>query len=133
MDNVTGITALDVYLDVNRLVVSRVFSDPYLVELTELKKDIANVIFDQGPTSEEIMLVHGYEIIASRELALVIKGNNDTYYNGDELSQTFKDPILIHPQKKLEISEAHTLQKIPLKLVVSATKFRIESREEAAL
>lgn len=132
MENVTGITALDVYLDVNRVVVREIFSDPYLVELTALKKNVANTIFDQGPTSEEIMLVHGYEIIASRELSLIVKGNNDTYYNGDELSQTFKDPILIRPQKKLEISEAHTLQKIPLKLVVNATKYRIEGREEAA-
>lgn len=119
----TGITSLDVFLQKNNLVVTKV--EPYGIhnKETSLAPDTPNLIVDEGPSDCQVMIVNEYDIVTPVDLNIVIRANSNEILNTTERRHVFAEGVLIRPQKKFEIKESHETATIPLTVDVKAVTY----------
>jgi len=122
----TVINPLGVYLKETGKNVVKVEPSDFFEEKTHLPKDTTNTLLSESAGSNQVLLIHGYEIDSPEDLNLKITANNIDVIGTTELKKTFGEGILIYPNKSFEVTESHQNRAIPIKIKVFAAKYYLD-------
>lgn len=123
MESVTSSTPVDIWVAARGMQIEKAEGHDFHEDKTSLSADVTNSILNERTGSDEVFVVHDYELLSARPLNVTVKANNETIYSGTDRAHRFGDGILIEPQQRIEIEESHTSLTIPIKVKVHATRY----------
>jgi len=119
----TTINPLGVYLQETGRKVRKVEPYDLFEEKTSLSPDTTNTLIDETAGADQVLLVFSYSIESIEDVNIVVTANNEDKYTSTDKHHEFSEPILVLPQKALEIKESHSNKTVPMKIKVKCVKY----------
>jgi len=90
---------------------------------TGLEANKTNTLLSEKTGSNELYLVHDFDIGASEDLQITVTANNDTMLSTTEHVHEFGEGVLIQPSRRIVIEESHSNKTIPIRIKVHNTRY----------